>query len=383
MLNYHTLPQAAPRMIKVDGRQWQIQTYDIDNGYPQRMLSLINASPTATACVNLFAKFIMGQGCRDKVFYKTPINGRNLTPDKLLRLIARDYGRFKGFAIHVNWDENYYISSVTWVPFQNCRIGIEPDRNNRIAIYSNWYNSVLGNNGRVYVKDVDYIWRFNPDPNEIQRQVDFSGGWDKYQGQIYYFSDEPDTYPLSPFDSVIDAMLAEIKSGVTTRKNLANNFSAKVLWVDKGKSEDEAETQQRNQMVAHFLGEDGAPAIRVDSEDATGADVPTITAIPTMLKDDIFEYSDNKIRGQIYRVLGMNPVLLADLTQGRYNQNQLPESQEYYNNLLQNERNIFEECFSEIFSLYKDDINPTKDYSIIPLATTTISVANDTPVNNA
>lgn len=383
----YNLPQAPPRIQKIDGRTYRIQTYDIDNGYPQRMESLIKASPTASNCVKIFVKYLIGLGFKDNTFYKTKINAKGLTPDKLLRRIVLDLGRHWGFAIHVNWNALYQVDSVSYTAFKSCRLGIEPDELGRIAIHPDWYNSTRFGR-RVNPNDVDYIWRFDSDPEEIERQVEYAGGWDKYKGQIWWYSPEADDYPLSPFDEVIDPMITEAKSNTTTKNNVASNFQLKAIIADKGKTETKEERESRNADYMKFIGPEGGNLMVVESSstDASGKanDIPEIIPVDSKLDDKLFQYTDDKTRGQIYRAMGQNAILHSDLTQGRYNQNQLPESQMYYNTLLTPERNIIEECFQEIFSLFKMPINPTNDYSLVPLPTVIIppTTTDTKPVDN-
>lgn len=381
----YDLPQAKPRIIKVDGRAYDIETYDLDNGYPQRIESIIKASPTASDCVKMFGKYLIGNGFKDADFYKAKVNMRGLTPDKLLRRVALDFGKFNGFAIHVNWNALYQVDSVSYVPFKTTRLGIEPDKLGRIAIHPDWYNTVRWGR-RVDPSTIDYLWRYDSNPDEIERQVANAGGWDKYQGQIWWHSSEFDDYPLSPYDEVLDCMLTEIDSCRTTRNNVKNNFQAKKIYIDKGEIEDADERKMRNDTIKSFIGPEGNPVMVFESKstDANGNanDVPEIIDIQNGMNDAIFKYSDDKVRGQIYRAVQQNAVLHSDLTLGRYNQNQLPESQEYYNSLLTPDKLVIEECFREIFSLFKTPINLTNDYTLIPLPVTKITSAVTTDGNN-
>lgn len=373
----YNLPQVQPRIIKIDWETYGIESYDLDNGYPQRVESIIKASPTASDCVKMFGKYLIGNGFKDVDFYKAKINARGLTPDKLLRRIAPDFGKFNGFGIHVNWNALYEVDSVSYVPFKSTRVGIEPDYLGRIAIHPDWYNPVKWRGRRVDPKTISYLWKFNSDPAEIERQVVFAGGWEKYQGQIWWHSTEVDDYPLSPYDEVIDPMLTEVDSCTTTRNNVKNNFQAKKIWIDKGEIEDKDERKARNEIIKSFIGPDGNPVAVFESKstDAQGKanDVPELIDVQNNMNDAIFKYSDDKVRGQIYRAVQQNAILHSDLTLGRYNQNQLPESQEYYNSLITPDKLVIEECFREIFSLFKTPINPTNDYTLIPLPVTKIT----------
>lgn len=382
----NSLPQAPPRRIDIDGRNYSILTYDTDNGYPQRLESIIKASPTAKDTVKIFVKYIVGNGFKDLTFYKSKVNAKGLTPDKLLRRCAKDYAMFNGFSIHVNYNALYEVESVQHIPFKTTRLGIEPEQNGRIAIHPDWYNTYYFGK-RVNKDDVDYLWKFDSNPVEIQRQVDHVGGWDKYNGQVYWYSDNIDFYPDSPFDEVIDPMITEIKSNITTRNNVENNFQLKSIYIDKGKTENEDERNQRDAVIKNFVGPKGDPVLVFESssigQDGKANDVPEIIQIDNNLNDKLFAYSDDKVRGQIYRAMGQNAILHSDLTQGRYNQNQLPESQMYYNALLTSERLIFEECFTEIFSRFQTPINPTNDYTLISMPVVIIPAVTTDTTNSA
>ena len=100
------------RKVDKDFKQLGILGYDFDNGYVQRMTDITNASGTAKACIKAYRKFIEGKGFKDLIFYKTPINSKGLTLDKLLRKTAGDFANYSGFAMHVNYNGMLQISDM-------------------------------------------------------------------------------------------------------------------------------------------------------------------------------------------------------------------------------------------------------------------------------
>lgn len=365
-------PNALPRLIVIDGSALGIKTYGADNGYPQRMLNLYNASGSAKMCANLCARYIIGKGFEDLKFYKTIIgrqDDEDLTPDKLLRMLAADKARFRGFAIHLNYNALYQVETIAYVPFEHCRKGAH-DNLGKVAVYKDWFNT--GTYGRYRRKDkIDFIDRYNPDPLVIQQQVNDSGGWDEYKGQILYKSDDFGTvYPLSTIDQVLNDVEAEINSANTRKNNLLNNFQLKKVYVVKGQNQDEEQDLQEVENVKRFMGPDGSPVNVVFSEDPEGKDIPEIIDVKSDLNDKLFQYTDQTARLCIYTAFGQPAILHSDYqgTNG-YNEGQLPQSQQYYNSFTEPDRMLMTEVFTEIFSRYKDPINPSGNYEIIPIQT--------------
>ncbi len=73
------LPQIERRIFVRPNQTFGILNYDMDNAYPQRMLELVAASPTAKDCWNKRAKFIAGNGFEKPELGKQIINPKGLT----------------------------------------------------------------------------------------------------------------------------------------------------------------------------------------------------------------------------------------------------------------------------------------------------------------
>ena len=180
--------------------------YDRDNQYPNRMNNIIDRSPTAVSVVSAKERFFFGYGMTESGdFWKRKVNAKGHRVDQVVRRIVRSWARNQGFAVHFNYNEMYEKTSVTVLPFENCRIGKPDDENNKgkILVYDRW-NEFDRKKAKVYNI-------YNPSPSVIARQVELAGGWDKYMGQIWYYGENGDTeYPLSPFESCMNDMIAEI-----------------------------------------------------------------------------------------------------------------------------------------------------------------------------
>jgi len=382
MSRLHNLPDAEPRMIVVDGSKLGIKTYGEDNGYPQRMQNLYNASGSAKMCAKVFASYIVGKGFEDKDFYNAVINGKGLTPDKLIRVLASDKSKLRGVAVHVNYNAAYQKTSVNFVPFEHCRIG-DGDYKGKIGVKKDWYSSKKGGS-RQKLEDIVFVDIYNPDPIEIEAQVISAGGWESYKGQILWHSDDFGTYPLATIDPVLNDVQAEIESGYTRKNNLKNNFQLKTLWIEKGQTEDEQEQETVVEGIRDFMGSDGKPVTVVFSKDPDGKDVPELKNVAVAVNDKLFQYTDQSARSAIYTAFGQPAILHSDYngTNG-YNEGQLPQSMAYYNSLTEPDRIFFEELFTEIFKDFQENVNPSGSYKIMPLETVTdgkISAEEDKPL---
>lgn len=381
------LPFAALRINPVDVGRYEVAGYDIDNGYPQRMQSLIKASPTAKMSTNLFADFIFGQGFavgegkskygadREDGVWNMVFNTKGQTGDDLLTLAAKDWSEFKKFWVHVNYNALFTGVEIQIIPFEQVRYGIR-DKSGKVAVYNKWWTQSRFGNLRSNTDKPDYIDLFNPDPGAIKKQVSEAGGWKSYKGQMIPFSRTFEQYPECTLDAVIEAMEAEIMSFRTSKNNLKNNFGDKIIWIEKGEFETTQQLDDFKDDARNWIGPDGEQLI-VASVRAT-EEAPEIKAIENKLTDTKFKYTNENCRAAIYRQLGQNAILHSDLTEGRYNQNQLPEAIKAYNNRTERDRIDMQRSFSTLFAL----MGIQSDAAITPLNEESYAINNSQGASN-
>ena len=100
-----------------------IQTYGINNDFPQQILMLISSSVSAGQGIDNYSKFINGQGFNDANLWKQIVNRKRQTMDFILRMISEDYAIFGGFCLHFNYNMLYQICEINYVPFEDVRLG--------------------------------------------------------------------------------------------------------------------------------------------------------------------------------------------------------------------------------------------------------------------
>jgi len=140
--NYFEEPMVSP-IIKA--RKWLL--YDIDNLFPQRLLTLRNA-PTHASILAKTVDYCIGEGLKYdetdlelKHFIETCSLDQNL--DEIMRRCFNDLVIFNGFCLNLVSSENNtsYIQAIQHIPFQNVRVGFPDDFNfiDSYFISNNWY----------------------------------------------------------------------------------------------------------------------------------------------------------------------------------------------------------------------------------------------------
>lgn len=354
------------RISTAENKKLGIISYDEDNAYPQRIMQVLNASPTGKACVETYSRFIGGEGFKDPVFYKTVVNSRRQTMDKILDLVKHDLARFRGFAIHFNVSADAKITGVHHVPFEQVRKLTDARRGETgfdYAIYRDWAKSEGKN---IKEGEIHLINKLALDSAEILREIENAGSIELYKGQLLYFSMDEGSYPLASCDAVLEPMYAEIQSDISTTRNIETNFTAKGVFVHKGKFADDEAAEQFEDDLSNFIGPEGESLIVVDVD--KDEEVPQYIKIDSNVDDKMFEYTDKKIREKIVLNWMLPKVLMSITDSGMFNQEQIRDATMYYNMLTVKERLALEETFKMIAENFEVDIrNANADYSIKPI----------------
>jgi hypothetical protein len=359
--------------------------YDRDNQYPNRMNNIIDRSPTASSVVETKERFIFGYGMTESGdFWKRKVNAKAHRVDQIIRRIVKSWSRNKGFALHFNYNEMYEKTSVTVLPFENCRIGKPDDENNKgkIVVYDRW-NEFDRKKAKVYNT-------YNPSPAVIARQVELAGGWDKYMGQVWYYGENGDIeYPLSPFESCMNDMIAEILIGQGKNSNASSNFLASQIFMLPGTYAELSpypDDQQRvldgqqtkfekdvTDMLASMQGADKMGAVAVmenNVKDKDGNPVKfEVVKFDIQNFDKIHEYTERSCENTIIKVSKVPHILVIPTATG-FSQELLNNYYQFYNEATTYDRQIIEETAMEIFNGWHYDINPTGNYQIKKLTLT-------------
>lgn len=349
-----------------------VQAYGAANDYPQQLIEIVDASGTAKSCVNTYAKFISGKGFEDVDFYGLIVNRFKQTNDYLSNQIAKDFAKFGGFALHINYNLNYKVSEVQHIPFEHVRFkAADPDTGyfDKVAIHPDWGKRFTAIR-KFKKEDIQFIDFFNSDVEIIKEQIENAGGFQEYKGQVFYFSNAGErVYPTPIFDAVLTDMSTEEGISNVSNRNVRNNFLSAGMLINtlsKGAPTDSDGENDLSDSVRQFQGDEQAGKIMyVELED--GDTEPKFVSFKGTNYDKEFTATLESSQANIGKVFNQPPILRAEDVGSNFGSDLMKNAYNYYNSVTENERLIIERAFNAIFQNWWNGI-PTDNFTVTPLS---------------
>lgn len=389
-MNIHNVKKPQKRFDVRYLSTMNIQTYGKDNLYPQRMLELLNNSPTGKTCCNRYQTFIEGGGLKDKALADFICNRSRETVSELLHLVCIDLAQFHGFALHVNYDMMGQIVEVQHIPFEACRLEEEDDLGHVAFInyHPDWAGKKTRNGKRISVTNdnVQKIYVFNPNPFVVLSQIEESGGMDKYLGQILWYSmDGRFKYPKPVYDQVVTCMSTDDGLDNVKYRNVRNNFLMAGMFIHKKAmqlgidpvtglptKDEESTTNGISESLDIFQGDENACAI-MDVTVNQDEDFPEFKSFEAQNFDKKFETTEKSTEERIYAAFGQEVFYCIRTGKLGFSGTVINDAFAYYNSYVFREREEIAKIFSKVFSRFSKSLNdgnpicPTDDYSILPV----------------
>jgi len=365
-----------------------IQSYGIDNLYPQIIKKIVSASESASICMDRYKTFIQGNGFKDVSFSETVLNFLNETADDILYLICSDIANFRGFALHINYNSFGQISEIQHIPFENCRLCEQDSEGyvSKIAVHPDWTGRTkLGGKIISVRKDyIDYIDIFNPFPEVIASQIQKAGGIENYKGQILWVSDEGKfIYPKPVHDAVVSQMSTEEGLGNIANRNTRNNFFPFGIFITKkgqSTSEKEDENSQNPESISNSIAklqgdEKALKAINVEVE--YDEEIPKFERIQGNNYDKDFTVTTETATSKIYSAF--NQEIWYRILNGSvgFSSQMITDAFDYYSAVTNKERRMIERAFDKIFRHFYKQVNQSMDFTIQPLKYVSSTASNN------
>lgn len=365
----------SPLYVSNDKYIYGVQTYGINNAFPQDVKLIVANSVTGGECVDIYGRFISGQGFLNEAISKLQINKRQ-TINELLKECSKDAAMFGGIGLHCNYNANYKITSISIIPFEHIRFKALDENNkfDKVCIHWDWARQFKAL--RQWKKeDIVEIDLFNPDPVVIQEQVDNAGGWQNYKGQVYYFSNNGfKTYPMPIYQAALTDMNTEEGLMVIDNRNTRNRFMIGGAFIEindennNTESDEEFESKETDTEKALFemQGDENACKIMY-------MQVPNVDSVPKFIPFESKNYAEDyditnkNVSDRIGRSFMQPPILRAENVGANFGADLMTNAYKYYNNITTEERMTISRIFTEIFKYWKDE-NIVNDFSINPLA---------------
>lgn len=377
--------------------QLNIQAYGSDNLYPQRMSDLIENSPTGGTCLERYQTFIEGNGLSNTDFSEYVCNHKGETIDDIFSLIAQDFGKYHGFALHVNYNLACEICELQHIPFENCRLEEEDDAG--CVIYINVHPDWEGNKTRkgrkinVDRSTVKKYFAFNPVPSVVMEQIESCGGIEHYSGQVLWVSfNGKFTYPKPIYDKVVTNLSTDEGLDNVKYRNVRNGFMLSGLFVHKksvqyefdenGNAKEKTDSQyDLSDSLDAFQGDNNACSIMeivVNSAD----DKPEFINVEGTNYDDKFTVTESSTTERIYSAFGQEPWYCIRIGKVGFSGDVLAEAYEYYNSYVSKQRRVISRTLKRIFDHWFEVANPSDNYEIEPLVYISNKSAESSPINS-
>ena len=358
--------KTAQRVERVNNSLFKIISYGLSNDYPQKCLEVLQSSGTGTHCVDTKAKFLSGESFVNIELEKLKFG--TLKGGEFRRKLAFDMAVFQGFAVHVTYNGLLEKVELKYIPFEHCRLGANKTPNgsfvfnNKIAIHPDWGGRVK----RPRPEEVEYIDVYSDDFEVIKEQITTAGGFEKWKGQIYWYSvDGLGQYPMASFDSVITDMNTEDGIATVKNRNAKNNFFPAGIIVTKGRNIPDGDSEAKKQYEEEYDDEKGSLRelqgdekafklwhVRIENDE----EIPKFIPIQTTDGDKLFTYSESSVQKNIGKVFGQPPILRYDLIPGKLGTStEIKDAYNFYNTLTSLERQQIGDVLTEITGM---------DYSI-------------------
>jgi len=344
-----TTGKTRQRVVLPDYKKEQIEAYDADNSYPQRIRDAVNASGVAKACTEIFARYIFGDGIADAVLSKRVVDRKGTTLDKLIRKCVDDYGLWYGFAVHVKYNAFGEAIGYYHLPFEFCRKGVLK-KEGLIAVYDNWDKRDM--NTPYNSAKIEYLHPYNP--ATVLSEINSCEGetieekMKHYKGQVFYYSRLGNEYPLAPSDPVIEDVQTTYQIKLFKNKNIRTNFMASHMFVHKGSFESETEREDMIKSLERFQGAEMAGNIMLIEAD-TNEQVPTLQPFTIQNNDKLWEFTESSTVNNIVQNYLIPPVMIGILQSGKLGTaNEINDAQQFYNSHTASDRLIFEEEFTRL-----------------------------------
>lgn len=346
-------------------KSYKIINYDQDNNYPEKIDEITKASGTAIKCLALRKKFLFGHGFPESIS-DTIINRKKQTLQRLLNEVIDDYNKFDGCGVHVNYNANFEIISLTHVPFEHMRIGMpnaDTGASDKIMVHPDWARRFTA--VRKFNKDdIHEIDIFNPNPDVIDRQVNEAGGWKEYRGQIYYYSGKGGIqYPEPFYASQLKNMRAEEALDTITLRNAAANFLPACVIADIN-NEDVSEEQvgETQQYIEDSLGDDNSMNMVVVSIKSK-EEAPVKLELQGNNYDKAFTVSQEYVPDRIGKTFMQPKILLGEDVGSNFGADMMKNAYSFYNAITESERGVIVSIFKTVFavSVFKN-IEPSDMY---------------------
>lgn len=354
------------RSQKVNG---DIVMYGADNHYPSRMQALIEQSQTASACANVYSKFIATSFVNEnvgKTVIGHTVTGKRYTLNTLVKEIANSISKFNGAYILVNKNLLGEVVSAEVLDFAKVRFSAFDDLGRSNYAYVGDWNDEIINFGKRTRKRFEKYPLFNNN-FEIYKKMAKSTGT---TASIYHiFLDEQYVYPASVFEQVSYDMGTEFEIQCNRYEEITQGSPSKLIIHTDIAGSDEEKMEQVEE-ITNFAGSKGSRCLIIRTQfDEQGQPISNggyqLDAIPDTRDLSKFSEAEKACANNIRKSIGIQSILIdsENATGVEVSAAQMKMATYLFDMQVKDVRDIISESLSEIFE--KSDIKfESKDFAL-------------------
>lgn len=331
--------------------------------------NLIDNSPTAFQCAWLYESFLGGAG------FEVDLSEVNLSEDEFIKINPNDLlfdscevlSRHQGIFVHVGYNANFQKDSYQIIPYSLCRVG----KKDSDEYYGKILVSPKGWGKYLKKEEIDVFDVYNPRPEVIQAQVEKAGGWENYKGQIFFFRfSKKYTYPKSLIERAYMFADVEYNMGLYYNATVKRNFENITIVRHRAFPNKQDQDTFENNLKSLSGLENSSSKLMVqddwdDEREKTGNF--KFDTIKNEVKPEKYAHFENSSANYIRKAFKNIPPQLVDYVAGKLGNTSgedLIKAQSIYNSLISRDQEKVEMFFKELFRNYKDDINPSNNWTI-------------------
>lgn len=303
--------ELIPQLTEMDGTKDYV-LYGKDNQYPEYLYGLFNDVSTLKTIIEGISDYVVGNGvkCNIKGF-EMQVNTKGDTLRELIRLCARDYLIYGGFAIQVIRNKVGDVRELYYMDFRYIR----SSKKNEIFWYSEDFTKkyVRGNKTVVYPK-------FIPEAKDVASSI------------LYVSNNKSTTYPIPRYSGAIKACEMERAIDTYHLSSIENGFGGSyIINFLNGIPTDEVKAEIEKNVNEKFCGASNAGRVLINFGNSKD-NATTLERLDTEDFGEKYKAAAERAKNQIFTSFRAIPTLFADLsaTTG-FNSQEFTESFKVFN----------------------------------------------------
>lgn len=271
--------------------------YGEENQIPEYLYGLYLSVSTLRTVIDGTADYVAGNDCIFNLDnFKTEVNKKGDTAFELVRLLARDYNLYGGFAIEVLRNKNGEVGQLNYMDFRYIR----SDKDNNVFWYSEEWDKKYSRSYKTIV-----LPKFVAEAKDVVRSI------------VYVKNEKSHTYPIPRYSGAIKAAEMERHIDEFQLSAIENGFGASyIINFLNGIPSDEQKAEIEKNMTEKFAGASNAGRMMLNFAD-TKDNAATVEKLDVTDFGDKYKAAATRAREQIFVAFRAVPAIFGLMTESK------------------------------------------------------------------